>query len=355
MSEYTVWLLDTAYGKYRRVKPVRLTFWLAVNGIGPLEELAVAANDPIIASLALMRRVLILRDGAPIWGGTLQGEGWSVPPTAPSGDTYTVRGLDHAAYAKWRVIMADAGQDADEQSDHADDVAKIYVRRHLGSLAATARQYSDLTVAADLHQCASVHKAWRGEDMLTRLNALATEKQFYWRFVPTSSGCTFTTRYPLWGVDRTRNNGVNPECVWSLGQRNVASMDYTGDISEHYNHIYVAGQGEGAARVIEERSGAADVAAYERREVWKDARNYSDVTDLQAEGDAALRDMRPLRTLRAQPENGSFMVDWGLGDLVTIYARRQYREFSFDGLIQSVKVSIDERGVETATPTVVEV
>jgi len=357
MASYTVWLLAANYDKYRMVKPLSLTFWLAVNGVGPLEDLSVASNDAIIPSLAMERRVLILRDGAPIWGGKLQGEGWEDPQTAPTGSRYTVRGLDHAAYATWRVVLADSGQDYDEQTDHADDVAKAYVRRHLGTSAAAARRFSDLTVADDLHQCTSVHKRWRGEDVLTRLNALATEKQFYWRFAPTATGCTFATRYPLWGVDRTRGNGANPECVWSLGRRKTtaSSMSYTGDVSEHINYIYAAGQGEGKDRTIVERSTAADITAYGRRELWVDARNYSATADLQAEADERLRERRPLRMLAAQPLPGSFKASWDLGDKVTIYARKNYRDFELNAVVMAVKVTIGPDGIEQAEPTVVEV
>jgi hypothetical protein len=49
------------------------------------------------------------------------------------------------------------------------------------------------------------------------------------------------------------------------------------------------------------------------------------------------------------------MATWGLGDKVTIFARRQYREFSMDGIVSAVKVTLDADSVTRAIPHVVEV
>ena len=354
MAGYVVWLLANNYDKLLLVRNLKhLMFHLTLNGIGAMEDLSVPANDEVIPFLPLMRRLVILRDGSPIWGGQLQFEAWADPPRAPEGTTYSVQGLDHAHYAQRRILKANDGTAYDEANDHADDDAKYYVRRNLGTSAAAARQMSDLTVDADLHQCTTVRKRWRGQQLLERLQALATEQGFYWRFVPTMSGCTFTTRYPLWGADRSRGNGVNRECIFSFDRRNTLSMSYRGDVSEHYNFVYVAGEGEGAARLIVERSDATAIATYDRREIWIDARNNqgAGTTQLQQEGDEALAKHKAQILLTAAPAVGTFKSIWDLGDKVSIRARKFSRDYSGQAIITSVAIEIGEDGVERAAPT----
>lgn len=350
-AEYEIWLLNSDNSRWRVLTDwSHLVYHLTLNRLGALEELAIPANNWCIPFLALERRILVLADGAPEWGGRVQGEGWSLPATSPAGTSYAVRGLDHAHYAQRRILKADAGTAFDEANDHADDVAKYYVKRNLGSLAAPERQFADLAVEADRHECPVVRKRWRGEQMIDRLAALATEKQFYWRFVPTNDGCEFRTRYPLWGADRSRGNGMNRECIFDIGRKTASAMEYEGDVAGHFNFFYVAGGGQEELRKIEEYSDTDAIAAYDRRELWVDARN-SDDADLDDVGDEAKETHKASLVLSCTPAPGTYKKLWGLGDKASVRCYQYGREFEQEAVITSVKIGVGADGVVHPTPT----
>ena len=218
MPAYQVWLLNDNYSKFMYLGGwLKLAYRVGLNQMcGACIDLK--ANDPKIETIALMKRLLILRDGVVVWGGLLQTEGWVVEGSAPTGDTYFLDALDYAAYLDWRTIPRPDGEDYDWYEDHADNVAKAIVRNHLGVSALAARQFSDLTVAADVSAVASCQRSLVAGTVLERLIALVALKHFYWRIVPGAAGCTFTTYYPLAGLDRTRGNGVNDEIVFTPDQ-----------------------------------------------------------------------------------------------------------------------------------------
>ena len=354
MPQYQLWILDDSYNKQALLTTFRrFKYRQVVNGQG-WAEVELDAADPKIDEMLLMRRLVIVREGEIVFGGLLLREHWKVPETAPEGETWTAHFVDHAVYAAWRVTEPPAGSAYDSRSGPADDVAKAYVTAHAGSGAATARQFPDLSVAADLSQADSVSEAARYKNLLKLLQELADKGGFDWRFVPTWSGATFTTAYPYWGVDRRKGNGVNDEAVFAFDRHNFRSMDYTQDLIAHRNHVYVGGQGEGADRTIVEVENASWVSAYLRRETFADARHLSNTDSLNQYGTGVLQQHRPSITMTAKPLEGTWKASsgttWDLGDLVTVYARLHGREMQMDGQVKAVTIEVSPDGLETATP-----
>ncbi len=354
MVSYAVWLLANDYTKTALLANTgdtrtwtRLYYRQVLNGCGAC-TLELAPNSPKISDLALMKRLLIYRDGTLVYGGLILGIGWEIG--ADGEETYTVRALDHAIYADWRIVTPSSGQEYDTRTDSADDVAKAYVRAHMGSGAAAGRQFSDLSVEADAGAVASHTEQARYVILLNLLQKLAEKVAFRWRFVPSATGCEFQTSAPPWGLDRTRGNGVNAEVIWSLDRRNVLEMEYIADLLEHYNYLYVAGQGEGVDRTVVERSNATAISAYGRRERLVDARHLSLTASLEARGDQALQEYAVIEDMTALPERDSWKVSWDLGDYVTISANRYGRTFSEDVEITAVNVEVSQEGVEHVRP-----
>lgn len=357
MTQYAVWVLDEGYnrtallanaGNVRTWKT--LTYRLALDDVGSC-SIEMIPNSGKIQYIQPMHRIQIYRDGALGWGGMIQNPSWKIAQTAPSGDAYQVAAQDHALWARWRRVIPPAGLAQDVRAGAADDVAKAFVRGHMGTLAVAARQLADVTVEADAGEAGWIVEPARYDVLLTLLQALARKGGgFHWRFVPTATGAEFRTAV-VWGQDRRKNNALgNPECVFSLDRHTVTQMEYTFDLMGHANHVYVGGQGTDENRNVVEVEDADAVAAYGRREEFVDARQLSLTSSLTARGEAALAEMAPVEELGIVPRVGTWGVDWDLGDLVTVYARKYGVTFSADALVQAVEVTVGEDGVERATP-----
>jgi hypothetical protein len=363
MPQYKLWLCNDNYTRAVLLANTgatrtwsRFKYRLTLNGAASA-QIDLVPNSPKIPSIALMQRLVVERGSEVMFNGLLQTESWELTEDAPDGTTFALDAYDPAWYAQWRIVETAAGQDNwDSGTDAADDVAKKLVREQLGASAAVARRFTDLTVQADAGACATTRKRWRGEAILGRLQDLALEKSFYWRFVPSATGVEFQTAYPLWGLDRSQGNGVNDEMVFSLDRRNFRRLAYKKDVSGLYNHIYVAGQGEGAERTIIERADAPAIAAYKRRESWKDARNLSETSELQAEGDVELARLGLKESLVVEPNHRApWRSAWNLGDKVTVWVNKWGRSVRADLVVMAVEVQVGETGIETATPELVEV
>lgn len=358
MATYQVWALNDDYSRAVFLANAgnertwsKLEYGQELNAMrGAVIDLVPSSSK--IASLGTMKRILIYRDGAIVFGGLIVRVGWEIGQEAPQGDTYQIAALDYGCYAKWRVVIPDAAAEYDEVTDHLDDAAKAYVANHAGSTATVAaRQFSDLTVEADEAAVGSDTVQARYDNLLSLLQELGNKGAFDWRFVPSATGVVFQTAYPYWGLDRTKGNGVNAEMVISIDRRNWREVAFSEDLTEHYNFVYVAGQGEGVNREIVERSTAGDITAYKRRELFVDARDLELTSALQLRGDAKLAEYKPAVELSGAPLTSTWKSGWDLGDQITIYANRYGRTFAEDAQCRAIEVTVASDGRETVTGT----
>ncbi len=354
MPAYQLWVLDAAYAKLAYIRDyAQLEYKLVLNGLD-WARLEMLPNDAKIAELLMGRRLLIVRNGAIVFHGRMLREGWQRPETAPAGETWAVWAYGGAHYAKRRYVVPASGQEYDTRTDNADDVAKDYVYYHCGGGAAAARQFADLTVAADANAAGSLTWDARYSRVYDVLDKLRLKGGFDWRFVPTASGYTFTTAYPQWGLDRTKGNGVNDEMVFQVDRRNFRRMGYEFDASELENYAYVAGQGEGADRTVRERSDATSITAYGRCEAFVDARDLQLAASLDARGDSELAKRAARQSMSVLPTAGLWPGSFGLGDLVTIQAYQWERTFAMDAKVVALDVKVTAQELELVTPEVEE-
>lgn len=352
--QYQLWILNNNYTKLAHLPNAgstktwsRLEYRQVLNDVDSC-TLDILPNATAISSIDATKRLLVLRDGVVAFVGPIVELGWDIAETAPAGDTFRVRAMGGAVYADWSLVVPAVGNEFDERTDHADDLAKDYVYYHMGAGAAAARQWSDVAVAADAHAATSMTPQPRFETVLEIIQKLAEQQGFDWRFVPSATGYTFTTGYPQYGLDRTEANGVNAEAIFSLDRRNIKTTSYRLNTMAHRNHIYVLGQGEGADQVVEERSDAVAVAAYHRREGLLD-HDAELAGALQDAGDAQLAKLAVNGVLTAEVLSDTWPTKWGIGDLVTVYVRRYGRTYSEDQKVTAIGVTV-EGDVETVAP-----
>ena len=159
------------------------------------------------------------------------------------------------------------------------------------------------------------------------------------------------------GVDHSVAQSANPWVVFSGENQNINNPSYTRDSTGYANYAYVAGEGEGSARVIIE----VDKAGGEpRRELWVDARDlqrdteHSETLDaykarLRQRGLEKLAEARKSESFSADAVdtgNFAYLTDWDLGDIVSF----EKWGIRLDQRIAEVE-EVDENSVVTITPT----
>ncbi len=143
--------------------------------------------------------------------------------------------------------------------------------------------------------------------------------------------------FEVWkGKDRTDDQTENSWAIFSDSFYNVKNAVYDRDESEYKNFAYVAGEGEGSARVIVEVD-LCSSADEERREVYVDARDLQstyqdDAGDehtytadqyralLRQRGLEKLAEYQKIETVNGDVDpnaNLTYGVDFDLGDLCT--------------------------------------
>jgi hypothetical protein len=112
----------------------------------------------------------------------------------------------------------------------------------------------------------------------------------------------------------------------------------------------VAGQGEVADQVVNERSTAGDITLYKRRERFESATSCEDSAAVDYVGDMRLKDMRAEVGMTVLPLSTTWKAPWDIGDLVTIVANRYGRSYTSDAKITAVDVTVDADGIEQVVP-----
>lgn len=119
------------------------------------------------------------------------------------------------------------------------------------------------------------------------------------------------------------------------------------DYSLEENYIYGGGQGEGAARNIQQVSDADryNASQWNRCEGFADARNSTGSNSIREVARANLEDGRPVRRFGGDPIDTvgtSFGKDWDFGYKVTA----RYRDEEFPAIVRAVVIRVNDDGSE---------
>lgn len=210
------------------------------------------------------------------------------------------------------------------------------------------RRVPGLTVAAPPVIGNVITEQLRNEQLLDKVRGIAEAYALDIRIVGIGPA-EFEFRVAEVGIDRRVDNpDLRAPVLFSLEHGNMETPRYIEDALDEITDVYVGGQGQGAARVMEQiqaldRTGASP---WNRREMFIDARDASQVVTLQARGQKILKERGPIFDLSFQikeTEACKYKRDWDLGDLVTAI----YGDLQKDYRIESVTIVVNDRGVET--------
>ena len=263
-----------------------------------------------------------------------------------------------------RVVAYYAGHSRADQTDQADDLMKSVVDENLGanSLTAGGRKASAsisstyFSVQADAAAGPSVTLAFSYEPVLDVLRKIAEAArtagtEVYFGIVPTSENAfEFRTKTGQWGQDRTSDvaNGL----TFGPDYGNMGKAELVDDATNEINYAYGLGQAQGSAREVQTSTNTtlSGWSLWAVRESKIDARNLSTSAAVLDAADGLLVRGRPVTTFSAEllsVKGSIYGKDWNFGDRITVaFDGRQ-----FDALVRAVTVSVDERGLETITPT----
>lgn len=155
------------------------------------------------------------------------------------------------------------------------------------------------------------------------------------------------------GIDRSVVQPERPYVLFSDEFQNIVKPKYELNTVGYVNYAYVAGEGEGADRIIVE---VDQTNGEPRREIWVDARDLQQ-GELTTEEYQALLAQRGIEKLSetAKVENFSadavdtanfaYLTDWDLGDIVSF----EKWGLRLDQRITEVE-EVYENGIETITP-----
>ena len=352
MTQYAVWLKDQAGDRVAVLDSwPYLQYALRVNDRATYELHLSAERDVDRAKIALFAldgQVEVYRkpDGQS-WALEMEGLHRRTRTWAEeSGQlSWSSVGRGYEDLLRRRRVVPAAGAEAEAESGAACNVLRAYVRAQAGSGAIPVRQVSGLTVEADagggpslewssrygnlLEECQKIADAARGKGTPVWFAVVGTgEAAFEFRAGAAPKG---TDRRSTLVFTQLQGNMVQPETVE--------------DRLQEENYLYVAGQGEGAARTIEDVADVTAVAAspWNRCEGFVDARDLGDSTSLEDRGRQRLSETGPVHDFAfqvAQVPSCRYGVHWFVGD----WAKARFLDVDVDVEIEEVVVTVSSQG-----------
>lgn len=265
-----------------------------------------------------------------LWSGPMQVPGVSADASDPQG-TITVEGVtDDVILWRRRAYPTPASADVTAQTNGwdvrtgtAESVMRAYVDANLGPPAPASRRITALSLAANLHRGPDFIKSVRFDVLGDLLVEIAVLAGLGFRVVQVGSGLVFQV------LSRTDRSGL---VRLDLLNGTLASTA-TKVVPPELTRAIVAGQGEGAARTLIERSTTESLAAetawgpWGRSEEFIDQRQTDVLAELQQAGDKRLTEAGATSTsvtaIPADDQTMRYPQDWGLGDTVAVVVEGQ--------------------------------
>lgn len=217
------------------------------------------------------------------------------------------------------------------------DTAELVIRRMINENViqpSDVWRQMDFIALGELHYFPEMLKIQvTGKNLLDTISDICTSFNMGFKLI--FSNGTFT--FDLYkGVDHSFLQTLNDYVIFSPDFENLGNTEYTQDMTAYYNSVYVAGEGQGADRVIVEVStqrGDGVVHGIALREKWIDARQTSSNTEeggltpteyedvLKTQGTEEITKSSKTETFNGETLDYNlfrFGVDYGLGDLVQI-------------------------------------
>jgi len=305
-------------------------------------ELTLPASTPAAAVfLTASRPRLLIRAGA---SGAVYRSGPMLRMERHAdadGDVLTLSGVDDLVWLRRRLVHPQPASAAppystsayDARTGAASTVLAGYVDRNAGPSAVAARQVPGLTVPAPAAFGPTVTLSGRWQGLLEFVQTAAL-----------AAGIGFRVRDLTFEVFQPSGGAVFSGDLGTLaGWASAVEAPET-------NYVYVAGGGEGTARLIREYADVPGVTAWGRMESFSDRRDTTVVAEMDQAGAEALAEgKRPagveMETLDIASQR--FLTDWNVGDTATVVIG----ERRFQDVIVEAQIELAPNAPPKVTPT----
>jgi hypothetical protein len=374
MAKYELWLTDDhgrriadAQGKTILKSFLSLSATRAANEIGQFNLFLPPSFDESLLAPDRMVQVWRKPTGGQLGLWRVYFIRWWNPREEGSQEVIEVKGPDSNELLRRRVIAAYSG-DVDYAAIGDNVEADLMIQQLVAASqedtaagpasASGTREWDDFSApVAATSTAPTTYKTFElGDPLLTEsgngiLPQIANDArtqgtEVFFDVVPviTSTGISFEFRTYLNHPGQDVSASVT--FAKEFGNLKNASLEY--DYTREENYIYAGGQGEKAARTVEQ---VYDVARYGASK-WNRCEGFASATSektpdgVEAFGNTKLAEGRPRIRFSGIPmdtKGTRFGIHWNFGDKVTA----RYRSYQGTHIIRAVSLSVDGKGKET--------
>lgn len=227
----------------------------------------------------------------------------------------TVKGRDLKCILERRITVPPPGQIHDSFKGNAEDVIKHYVETNAVNPIDRKRKINELAIAPSKHRGKSISWQSRYRYLNYEINNIGSSIGLGWKVTLDLKNKKFIFDV-IEGIDLTISKS---KVIFSDDFNNITDVIKTNDSKNYKTMGYVAGQGEGANREVEEVYRNNEIGL-NRRELFIDARDIEEgeKEKLTDRAKAKLNSFDYINSTESTVVNTNFIYekDWDLGDIV---------------------------------------
>lgn len=260
-------------------------------------------------------------------------------------DSVTIKGFGIGFWFTNRITVPPTGKDTYAFNSYAEDIFCNVVYINAINAEDPKRNFENLYIKTSQSRGEKIAFETRYKVLSDELESIAKTSRLGWNILFDYKNKRFVFE-TLSGIERTVNQADVPPIIFSRRYDNVLESEYIKDVSEYKNCAIVAGQGEGSNREIIIVND--NLCGQDRRELFVDARDIEDGSNLADRGKSKLAENAITESFEAVIDAESYRVEWDLGDFVTILDDAV-------GVINDVQIvevrETYENGILTVEPT----
>ena len=230
-------------------------------------------------------------------------------------ETVTIKGNGLGFWFTNRITYPMNNKDTFYMNDYAENIMYELTKFNAIDSNITNRNFQNLIVNSTQGRGEKIAFETRYKVLSDELETISKTSRLGWNIKFDYKNKRFIFE-SLVGIDRTVNQADVPPMIFSRRYDNILELEYTKDVSEYKNCAIVAGQGEGSNREIVIVND--NLSGQDRKELFVDARDIEDGTNLADRGKSKLAENTIIESFEATIDTESYRVEWDLGDFVTI-------------------------------------
>lgn len=230
-------------------------------------------------------------------------------------ETVTIKGNGLGFWFTNRITYPMNNKDTFYMNDYAENIMYELTKFNAIDSTITNRNFQNLTVNSTQGRGEKITFETRYKVLSDELETISKTSRLGWNIKFDYKNKKFVFE-SLVGIDRTVNQDDIPPMIFSRRYDNIVEMEYTKYVSEYKNCAIVAGQGEGANREVVIVND--NLSGQDRKELFVDARDVEDGTNLADRGKSKLAENTIIESFEATIDTENYRVEWDLGDFVTI-------------------------------------